>query len=227
MSLIAAFGGALSALASAIGPALVATVDFVVTKLPVVLESASIIVNAISSVVTLIGENLNIAPPGENPEELGVKASQDGTRSIRPEETAQEYLDYLRNDVVLDKEHYDGLSAEEKLRCEVAGDVMLAKAIEEETGVEIPGEFLMAIPKLNMQYEAVMSLIEAFSDANISSLSKFTDYMANDMSETEAVRVGDAVEKAINETSPEMSPEDIQKEILAMKIDYNANPEGD
>lgn len=221
MSLLALIGGALSAAVAVIGPALSTTATFLVTKLPVILETAALCVSAISTVVTKVAEMLNIAPPGENPEELGAKAMQEGTRPKGPEETTQEYLDYLRNDVSLDRVKFEKMTNEERLNCEVIGDTMLAKSIEEKTGVEIPGEFLLAIPQANLQYQTVSAMIRAFSNAGIPSLGEFTRYISNDMSESEAVKVGDAVKDAIKVSFPELSQEEIQKEIIEMKREYN------
>jgi len=221
MGLLALIGGAISAVAATIGPALSAAATFVVTKLPVILETAAVCVSAISTVVTKVSEMLNIAPPGEIPEELGAKVMQEKTRPIGPEETTQEYLDYLRNEVELDREKFEKMTKEERLNCEIIGDTMLAKSIEEKTGIELPGDFLYTIPQAKLEYQTVLALIKSFSDAGISSLDDFTRYIANDMSEAEAETVGNAVKNAIQETSPEMSQEEIQKEIVAMKQEYN------
>ncbi len=51
-------------------------------------------------------------------------------------------------------------------------------------------------------------------------MGEFTKYISNNMSETEAVKVGGVVKEAIKELSPEMTDADIQKEIVAMKRDY-------
>ena len=113
------------------------------------------------------------------------------------------------------------MTKEEKLGCEVIGDAMLAKSIEETTGVEISSEFLSTIPRTNLQYETVLALIKAFSEAGIPSLDNYVRYISNDMSESDALITGDAIKNAIHETIPEMSPEEIKNEIISMKQAYN------
>lgn len=221
MSLIALIGETLLTAATTIGPVLSEAATFLVTKLPVILEKATICLDAISTVVTKISEILNIAPEGENPQELGAKAMQEGIRPIGLEETTQEYLDYLRNDVELDREKFEKLTDEERLNCEVIGDTMLVKSIEEKTGVELSAEFLLAIPQVHLQYQTVVALIKTFSNAGILSLNDYTRYIANDMSEVEAEKVGSAVKEAIKEVTPEMTQEEIQREIVTMKQEYN------
>lgn len=221
MSLFAAIGGVLSGIATTIGPTLATAASFLVTKLPVILETAAVCVQAISTVVTHISESLDIAPSGEKPEELGAKILQEGTRPIEGEETTQEYLDYLRNEVILDKAILEQMSNEERLNCEVVGDTLIAKSIEEKTGVELPADFLLCIPRMNLQAQTVGALIKAFSDVGIPSLNEYIRYISNDMSEAEAKITGNAVKEAIHEMAPEMSQEDIQSEIIAMKRSYN------
>lgn len=226
MSLLAGLGafigGIVSVVAPVIGPALSTAATFIATKLPAILQVAATFVSAISTIVTSVGEMLKIVPPGEQPAELGAKTMQENVRPKREGELTQEYLDYLRS-VPLDKEKFDKMSEEEKLGCEVVGDVMLADSIRENTGVELPGDFLMAIPKVNLEAQIVYNLIKTFSNSGINSMGKFNDYLAGDISNEEtAMMVGDAVKSAISTTSPEMSSFDIQHEIVAMRQAYKA-----
>lgn len=223
MNILETLGDALSEVGTVIGSVLVETVSNVLDKLPVVLDKAIVVVSAISMVVVKVGELLNIASNDENPAELGAKVLQDGTRSIEPEETAQEYLDYLRNSVELDKNKFETMTEVEKINCEVVGDVILAKSIEEKIGIEITGDFLITIPKADLKYVMVSALMKSFSNAEISSLNEFTRYISNDMSDTEATKIGNAVKEAIRDILPEMSQKDIQKEIVNMKQIYFLN----
>ena len=77
--LFSAIGTFISSVASTIGPVLSQAASFMATKLPGILEKAIVYVDAISTIVTKVSEVLNIAPPGEKPEELGAKTMQDGT----------------------------------------------------------------------------------------------------------------------------------------------------
>lgn len=226
MSLLAGLGaiigGVISAVAPVIGPALSTVASFVATKLPVVLQIAAPYVSAITSIVTSVGEMLKIAPPGEQPAELGAKMMQENVRAKREGELTQEYLEYLRS-IPLDKEKFEKMSEEEKLGCEVIGDTILAEAIREDTGVELPGEFLIALPKTNMGAQMTYNLIKAFSSNGINSMGQFNDYLAGDIiNEDTALQVGDAIRSAISSNSPEMSASDIQHEIIAMRQAYKA-----
>lgn len=177
-------------------------------------------IGVISAVVSKLSEVLEIAPPNEKVDELGVKAMQEGTRPKMEEESTQEYLDYLRNDVKLDEEKYAKMSEKEKVACEALGTTMLAKSIEEKTGVELSPDFLLSISKAKLRYEQVEKLLQEFSANNINSMDEFTEYISNEMTEEKAEKVGKVIEGAVRELSPDLSNEEIQREIVEMKRNY-------
>lgn len=223
MSLLSVIGGFVSAAISIVGPVISTMSDVLINKLPPVIEVAKVAIETISMVISKVCEVLNIAPLDEKAGELGAKVMQDGTRPKLDEESTQEYLDYLRNDVKLDEEKYVKMSDEEKLACEALGISLKAKSIEEKTNVELPPEFLVTIAKSKLKYEQVEKFINAFSENGISSMEQFAKYISNDLSEKDAAKVGNIVKSAIRELSPEMSDEDIQNEIVSMKKDYFFN----
>jgi len=220
MSLFTAIGGFISLAISTVGPVIATITDVLINKLPPAIEVAKVTIAAISVVVSELCEVLDIAPSNEKVDELGAKVMQEDTRPKLEEESTQEYLDYLRNDVKLNEEKYMSMSETEKIACEALGTSMLAKSIEEKTGIELPPEFLLTISKSKLRYEQVEKFIHTFSENEIYSMGEFTKYISNNMSETEAVKVGGVVKEAIKELSPEMTDADIQKEIVAMKRDY-------
>ena len=226
MSLLAGIGifieGIVSVVAPVIGSALSTAATFIATKLPEMLQVATTCVSTISTIVTSVGEMLKIAPPEEQPAELGAKIMQENVRSKREGELTQEYLDYLRT-VPFDEGRFDKMSEEEKLGCEVVGDVMLADSIRETTNVDLPGEFLMTLTKINMEAQTVYNLIKSFEKSGISSMGQFNDYLSGDIiNEEVAEKVDGAVKSAISATSPEMSITYIQHEIIAMRQAYKA-----
>ena len=226
MSLLAGIGifieGIVSVVSPVIGSALSTAATFIATKLPEMLQVATTCVSTISTIVTSVGEMLKIAPPEEQPAELGAKIMQENVRSKREGELTQEYLDYLRT-VPFDEGRFDKMSEEEKLGCEVVGDVMLADSIRETTNVDLPGEFLMTLTKINMEAQTVYNLIKSFEKSGISSMGQFNDYLSGDIiNEEVAEKVDGAVKSAISATSPEMSITDIQHEIIAMRQAYKA-----
>lgn len=221
LGIISVIGDWISNTIVKVGPAIGAAVSALVTKLPNIIISAKIVVDTISTVVSKVAESLGIAPKDENPEELGVKAIQDGTRPKMNTETTQEYLDYLRKDVQLDREKYEKMSIEEKVACNALGTTMVSKSIEEKTGVELPPEFLMTVYKSKLRFEQVERFINTFADRGISSMGDFTKYITNDLSEGQAEKVGRIIKDSIKELSPTMTEEEIMQKVVDMKRSYN------
>ena len=218
--LISCVGEFLSTAIPAVGDWIANATRTLISKLPEVFEFAANAMNFISSVTSKISERLDIAPANEKLYELGAKAMQEEARPKIDTETTQEYLDYLRKDVDFDENKFSKMPETEKLACEALGTTLVAKSVEEKTGVEIPPEFLYTIYKSKIGYERAEKFIHAFSDNGIKSMGEFSKYISNDMSELDANVIDSVVRKALKEINPKMSDEDIQNEIINMKQEY-------
>lgn len=221
MGIFSAIGGFISSAVHTVGSAISSVASTLVSRLPDVVIAAKIVIETVSTVIAKVSEVLGIAPQNENLEELGAKVMQEDTRAKMPEETAQEYLDYLRNDVKLDEEKFSKMSPEEKTVCSALGTSMVAKSIEEKTGVEIPADFLITIAKSKLKFEQVSKFINAFSENGIGSMGEFTKYITNDLTEDRSIKIGGIVKESLKDINPTFSEEDIQNEIVDMKRSYN------
>lgn len=220
MGFLSAVGSFISEACSVVGSAIASVADALVLRLPPLIEGAKAAIEIISAIISKVCDALGITSANENTEELGAKAMQEGTRPKTEEETTEEYLNYLRNDVSLDQEKFDHMTKEEKIACQALGTTMKAKCIEEKTGVEVTPEFLMTIERSKLRYEQVEGFINAFKKEGIESMDAFAKYISNDMSDEEAARIGGVVKGAIRELSQEMTDEEIQSEIVSMKKNY-------
>jgi hypothetical protein len=113
------------------------------------------------------------------------------------------------------------------MRCEVLGTFMLAKTIEEKTGVELSADFMMALAKANLSPEQTEKLINAFRENRIASMGEFHKFISNapEMTVEEAEKVEGILTDVIKESSPELSEDDILNEIQTMKQEYRAADE--
>lgn len=232
MSLLALIGAGLAAAASfvssavsVIGGAVASTAVSIMTKLPVVVEKALPVVRAIGTIINAVSPFVGIqAPDNENMEEIGAKAMQDGTRPRRPDETAQEYLDYLRNEVELNEEKYEKLTNDQKLGCATVGIALRAEEMSDFTGVQISPEFLVMAQKSKMQYEQISKMIEVFKNNGETTLDDVPKYLDNTLDESKVERVGGLVKETIKENDPHLEDREIYEEIIEMKRNYN-NPD--
>lgn len=221
MGLISAACGFISSLVATAGPVITSAATALATKLPMAALGAKVAIDTISTVISKTAEVLGIAPAEEDHEELGAKVMQEDTKPRTEFETTQEYLDYLRKDVPLDKEKYAKMTEEQKIACSVVGTTMVSKSIEEKAGVEISPEFLITIYKSKLRYEQVEKLINNFSDRGITSMDEMTRFITNELPEERVPETGEAIRTSLKEVSPSLSDEEIMQEVVNMKRSYN------
>lgn len=209
--------GGLSTLISTLGPVVTKVASSLLTKLPEIVEVALKVSKVISSVVQSVAEIQGLSPHGEDVEELGFKAMQEGTRAKMEDESMEDYLNYLRNEVSVDKTKFQALSEEDKLKCNVMGTGMLSQSISEKSGLEISGDFLLDMQKMKMSGEQLSKYIETFSEKGVDSLDELTQYLRGELNDRESAKI-EAIIKSIEKTSnPSLSDGEVLLKMDAMK----------
>lgn len=209
--------GCLSTLISTLGPVVTKVASSLLTKLPEIVEVALKVSKVISSVVQSVAEIQGLSPHGEDVEELGFKAMQEGTRTKMEDESMEDYLNYLRNEVSVDKTKFQALSEEDKLKCNVMGTGMLSQSISEKSGLEISGDFLLDMQKMKMSGEQLSKYIETFSEKGVDSLDELTQYLRGELNDRESAKI-EAIIKSIEKTSnPSLSDGEVLLKMDAMK----------
>ena len=209
--------GGLSTLISTLGPVVTKVASSLLTKLPEIVEVALKVSKVISSVVQSVAEIQGLSPHGEDVEELGFKAMQEGTRAKMENESMDDYLNYLRNEVSVDKKKFQALSDEDKLKCNVMGTGMLSQSISEKSGLEISGDFLLDMHKMKMSGEQLSKYIDAFSEKGVDSLDELPQYLRGELNDRESAKI-EAIIKSIEKTSnPSLSDGEVLLRMDDMK----------
>lgn len=222
IGIIASIGGFLSGAVSTVGSLICSAATALVTKLPAILEVAKPIVSIIANVVTAVSALLNLSSVNESTEELGAKTMQAGTRPKGETETTAEYLDYIRNDVQLDKDKFNAMTPEQKMGCSILGSTMLAKNIEEKVGVQLSPEFLFSVGKANIKPEIVHAMIKNFASKGEVSMTPFSQYLKSSLSDTRNAEISNIIKDSIGQVSSSLSLEEINQEIVNMKRAHNS-----
>lgn len=222
IGLFSAIVSGVSALVTTLGSPAVALATSLVTKLPQILEVARVVLHEIAEVITGVAQILDILLEDENAEELGAKAKQDGTRERMEDESMEDYINYLRNEVELDKEKLSKMSVQEKFECEAVGTGMLSVAIKERTNVSISPEFLLAMNKMKMTDTQLTKYINNFSKNGIESMDSFTKFLEGKLSDSELKEISSIIETVEKEIDPETTDLDIYEQIEEYKEAYNA-----
>lgn len=209
-------GGAIATVGGVIAKGAVALVQ----QLPTIMSGLEIVGNIIK-VINMIGQLLGISPEDEKIDEIGAKTIQEGTRPKLPEETAEEYLNYLRNEVQLDREKFDKLSDGDRLACGAIGARMVTDAIEEKTDMVLSSDFLVSVGKSKMDYTEVKMFMDKFKEEGMISLDCVSQYLKNDLNPREVPKIDSIMVASLKELNPGMSIEEVRERIITMKQENN------
>lgn len=180
------------------------------------LSIAIAIIQVVSAIVSGIAEILGLKPEKETPEELGAKA-KDAEMKLENFESTEKYIEYLRNEVKLDKEKFEKMSAEEKAACTAVGISLYVKNIEEKTGITLSPEFLIKAGQLEMNAKEVKAYMDSFKGTGLTNMKDMSDYLTGKLDEKTDLKVESAIAEGLKNINPNMSEKDIQLKLGNMR----------
>ena len=134
------------------------------------------------NVVSDIAKILGVLGPEENAEDIGAKAMQEGTRPREINESAQDYLDYLRNEVELDREKQAKMDEKDRMACIAAGSALVLATTAEKNDVELTPTYIANASKSRLlSADNILKMAHKFKDNNIE-INKFNEYFDNNLS---------------------------------------------
>lgn len=208
MRLFSAIGAFFSGIASTIAGALSGPVGVLFTALSLIVNSSGVL-DAIGKLLHEIGKALGLVDDDDDMAELGYKATQQGVKKSEQFESTEAYIEYLRNDVELDREHFDKISEQEKSLYAAAGVSIVASGIEEKTGVQLPAEFLNDIGKTNARADEIKACIESFAESGLESMGSMTEALSGTLDGKDVMKVTSAIADGIKSANPSMSADDV------------------
>ena len=135
----------------------------------------------VDTAADIMGDVLHVLGINSDPADvMGAKIVQADKKSDEFD-TIQAYIEYLKNEVELDKEKFDALSTEEKVAYGIVGMAVEANAIGEKLGVEISADVvemaakIAGIEKIAVEAKEVISVISNLKDEGISNLNDLCD----------------------------------------------------
>lgn len=202
----------LTSLASTIGPVVAKVATTIVTKLPEITRTIIKVAEVISEVAKILGMNEH-----ETPEVIGAKMQQEGTRGRLDDESMEEYLDYLREEIKLDKEKMLNMSDEDRVKCTAIGIGALSQTINEKFDVKLSGDFIVDMNKMQMTAQEIASYVKKFECKGIESMDTLSDFLNDKLSDAEKQQVYETITEVENELSPQATQSDVNERIEAMK----------
>ena len=184
------------------------------------LKVASPWLNTVIQVIEVVSTLLGILKSEDNIDELGAKAME---ADKKPEDfdSNAEYIDYLRNDIELDREKFENATDVEKTARQAVGASIVIKGIEEKKGFDIPVTTWVAMAKLGLgdKAEEIDKILETFKDGK---LEDFVDYTEGKLDPKEELKVGDSLVEMYQELEPSMSIDEIEDKVMKMDLKNNA-----
>ncbi len=206
--------GAVSAISSAIGSvggALGGIATAATKMLGLALPHIGLVVDAIS----MVGKLLAVLNEKDDPEELGAKAI---STDKKPEDfdTFNDYIDFLRNDVEIDKEKLENSDKTTKLANTVLGASITAKGIEEKLNSNIPLSFWKDVAVQALKSNEIVKTIEKYKENNVS-LEKYSDFVDGKLDFKERLENKNILVEAYKELEPKLSDEEIETKVFKME----------
>ena len=140
----------------------------------------------------------------------------------KPEDfdSTQKYIEYLRNEVELDKKQIEKLSQEEKAGYAAVGTSLYIKGIEEQYGIKAPGEFWRTAADLELGSEDVKKYMETFKEHGIKDMADMNDYLKGfaPASGVQPRQVSDCIIEGLKKIYPEMGEEGLYEKLNEMSL---------
>ncbi|HIC77611.1 MAG TPA: hypothetical protein EYP02_00365, partial [Sulfurovum sp.] len=219
MGFFSAIGSFVSGAVSAISSAIGSIGSALASSAGHFLKVASPWLGAVMQVIQVVSTLLGILNSEDDIEELGAKAME---ADKKPEDfdSNAEYIDYLRNDIELDREKFENATDVEKTARQAVGASIVIKGIEEKKGFDIPVTTWVAMAKLGLEDKAeeIDKILETFKDGK---LEDFVDYTEGKLEAKKEVEVGDSLVEMYQELEPSMSIEEIEDKVMNMDLKNN------
>ena len=220
MGFFSAIGSFVSGAVSAISSAIGSIGSALASSAGHFLKVASPWLGAVMQVIQVVSTLLGILNSEDDIEELGAKAMEADKKPENFDSNA-EYIDYLRNDIELDREKFENATDVEKTARQAVGASIVIKGIEEKKGFDIPVTTWVAMAKLGLgeKAEEIDKILETFKDGK---LEDFVDYTEGKLEAKKEVEVGDSLVEMYQELEPSMSIEEIEDKVMNMDLKNNA-----
>ena len=226
MGLFGAFLGVVSSAVSVVSNALSSVAGSLGSFVSNALKIAGPWIGTISNIVSAVAKALGALNQEDNLDELGAKAMQ---ADKKPEDfdSYQEYIEYLRNEIKLDKEKFEKAGEVEKLARKAVGTGIAMKSINEKKDVDIPIETWVAFGKLGFdetKAKEIDTFIDVLKNGKLEDFAKYVDGKLEGIDKN--IEMGDTLVSVYKELEPNSSIEEIEKKVMAMQVGDKEPPKG-
>lgn len=172
-------------------------------KYPSISEFAQMIDKA----ADILGDVLYVLGINTDPVDvMGFKIAQ-VDKGVDEFESVESYINYLKNEIELDKEKFDSLSTEEKVTYSITGMAVEASAIGEKLGIEIPADVIELLAKVSeigkivVEAKEMVTVITKMKEEGITRLNDICDCIRGE-GESDRLKTGEILLKVLDSLHP-------------------------
>ncbi|OQY39064.1 MAG: hypothetical protein B6229_04535 [Spirochaetaceae bacterium 4572_7] len=214
MGFFSAIGSFVSSVCSVVSSAVSAIGSAIVTGATKLLEIAGKGIEAVINTIRQVGVALGVIQPDEDLEKLGEKAMV-ADKKVEDFDYVSDYIQYLRDEVEVDKAKFDKLEDKDKLARKAIGATIVSKGIEEKKDTIIPMEFWVETTKQGMGQKEITGVIDMFKESSVEN--NFFDFCKGKLGFKEKVKTSNLLVEMYKELEPDLSNDDIENKIINMK----------
>ncbi|MCR9675995.1 hypothetical protein NB557_22500 [Vibrio alginolyticus] len=197
----------ISKIASSIGPMIAKYAPMVVE---VVGKNLPKVVNTVEA-ISLVADVLK---PNERADELGAKAMA-AEKTPEDFEQINDYIDYLRNDVIIDEENLS-TDAVDVITRQAVGVAIVVKGMGQALEADVSIPFLNAISELDIDPTVVIALVKSYESSGLNS-DDVQKYLGNSLSIEDTHRHSNVFVNAYQTANPTMSVEEAEDAVMDLR----------
>lgn len=194
-------------IASSIGP-------MIAKYAPMVIEVVGKNLPKVVNTVEAISLVADVLKPNERADELGAKAMA-AEKTPEDFEQINDYIDYLRNDVIIDEENLS-TDAVDVITRQAVGVAIAVKGMEQALEADVSIPFLNAISELDIDPTAVIALVKSYESSGLNS-DDVQKYLGNSLSIEDTHRHSNVFVNAYQTANPTMSVEEAEDAVMDLR----------
>jgi len=170
---------------------------------------------SVTAVLETIARPLKIIKADENVEKLGDKAIK-ADKKMEDFNSANKYIEYLRNEVKSSSEEIKKLPPEERLARIGIGDAILSEAISEKKSLEIPSEFWKESVEAGLNAKEMDYFLDKFKKAGIEPVD-FAKYLRREIDSPQEAKIDTFLLENFKKLEPNLGEKDIEEKIVRLQ----------
>ncbi|AVF65460.1 hypothetical protein [Vibrio alginolyticus] len=194
-------------IASSIGP-------MIAKYAPMVIEVVGKNLPKVVNTVEAISLVADVLKPNERADELGAKAMA-AEKTPEDFEQINDYIDYLRNDVIIDEENLS-TDAVDVITRQAVGVAIAVKGMGQALEADVSIPFLNAISELDIDPKVVIALVKSYESSGLNS-DDVQKYLGDSLSIEDTHRHSNVFVNAYQTANPTMSVEEAEDAVMDLR----------